>query len=623
MKRLGRTIMEMGLALVAVLALSSLSQAATGDLVGNVTFSQNCDSGIGVGIAYDGTNLWYSCVSNQTDLFRADPTTGMVSASYQLKGGLGALSYDATRNVIWAGNGGGSSVPGAIYKITLDAGKNVTGITTQFNVTGGFLSGIDDGLAFDARNLADPNDDVIYYSPDGAKIIRVFNLSGTEVENFTWAGNASYQISYYNSGLAIGGDLLYEGSNGGSHVWVVNKTNPTVEIFNFSTAVAGDPNFRDEDLECDINTFAPIDVMWSKEAYSPMRAHAFEIPKGSCGVGGKPAAPKGSISGMKFNDLNGNGIKDMGESGLANWTITLTNETGGMITTMTDASGNYSFTNLSDGNYTVGEVIQPGWIQTAPAVSATGSATYTVNISSGNNVTGKDFGNFQSGSVSGMKFEDLNANGVRDAGEAGLAGWNITINGTDTITGTTVNQTTTTDVNGNYSFTNLTAGTYTISETLKAGWVQTAPVAGTYTVTITSGAAIAGDDFGNFHKGFITGGGWIPALGAPTAKATFGIVGQYPDSSNTAQGSVEYQDHNASLNIKSINITTVASTLDKKKGTITGYATVNGAGSYPFVVYVEDNAEPGKGADVFKISLPTYPYSNGDILGGGNIQIHG
>jgi hypothetical protein len=332
------------------------------------------------------------------------------------------------------------------------------------------------------------------------------------------------------------------------------------------------------------------------------------------------AAPaKGSISGMKFNDLNGNGVNDV-EPGLASWTITLTNDTGVTITQTTAPDGSYNFTNLTDGNYTVGEVIQPGWIQTAPAVSAAGSATYTVNISGGNNVAAKDFGNFQFGSVSGTKFEDLNANGVRDPNESGLAGWNITINGTDSITGTTVNQTTTTDANGNYNFTGLTAGTYTISETPKDGWVQTAPATGIYTVTITSEAVITGQDFGNFHKGKITGGGWISITGDP--KATFGIVGQYPDASNTASGSVEYQDHIANLNIKSIQINTVATTLDKKKGTITGLATVNGAGSYPFVVYVEDNAEPGKGADVFMISLPTYPYSNGTILSGGNIQIH-
>lgn len=219
------------------------------------------------------------------------------------------------------------------------------------------------------------------------------------------------------------------------------------------------------------------------------------------------------------------------------------------------------------------------------------------------------------GSISGMKFNDLNANGIKDVGEPGLANWTITLTNQ---TGGMI--TTMTDASGNYSFTNLTNGNYTVGEVLQAGWVQTAPATGTYTVSITSGAAITGDDFGNFHKGDITGGGWINITGDP--KATFGIVGHYPDSSNTAQGSVEYQDHNASLNIKSINITTVATTLDKKKGVITGLAQVNGAGSYPFVVYVEDNAEPGKGADVFNISLPTYPYSNGAILSGGNIQIH-
>ncbi len=219
----------------------------------------------------------------------------------------------------------------------------------------------------------------------------------------------------------------------------------------------------------------------------------------------KPVISVGSISGTKFNDLNGNGTRQSGEPGLANWTITMTNDTGVMITQTTALDGSYNFTNLTDGNYTVGEVIQPGWIQTAPAVSKTGSATYKVQISGGNDVVNKDFGNFKLGTVEGQKFEDLNANGVRDPNESGLVGWNITINGTDLITGTTVTQTTTTDANGNYNFTGLTAGTYTISETQKDGWVQTAPTTGTYTVTITSGANITGQDFGNKKKFSIYG----------------------------------------------------------------------------------------------------------------------
>ena len=271
----------------------------------------------------------------------------------------------------------------------------------------------------------------------------------------------------------------------------------------------------------------------------------------------------GSIAGIKFDDVNGNGVND-GEPGLQGWTITLSNQSGIVATQITSPTGSYNFTNLTADNYTVSEVLQSGWIQTAPKPVPPG--TYTVNLSAGENVIGKDFGNFKLGEVHGMKFEDLNANGTKEAFETGLAGWEINIKGTDTITGEEVNITTTTDANGKYSFLNLTNGTYVISETLKDGWVQTAPVTSTYTVTINSGTVVTGQDFGNFHKGKITGIGWIPA---DDQKATFGLVGQYPANSNTAQGNVEVQDHSANLNIKSIQINTVATTVDKKKGVIT------------------------------------------------------
>jgi hypothetical protein len=333
----------------------------------------------------------------------------------------------------------------------------------------------------------------------------------------------------------------------------------------------------------------------------------------------------GEIKGEKFNDVNGNGVKDAGDLGIPGWQVnivgtdTLKNTVVNQTVT-TDPSGKYDITGLTPGTYTITEVMQPGYIQTAPGLSTSGSASYTVIIENSSTViVDKDFGNFKFGEIHGTKFEDLNVNGIKDQGDTGLKGWQININGTDTITNTVVNKTTITDINGDYNFTGLTNGTYTITEVAQNNWVQSAPATGKYTVIITSGAVITKQDFGNFHKGKITGGGWISIKGDP--KATFGIVGQYPDG-NTAQGNVEYQDHKANLNIKSIQINTVATTLDNKKGSITGLAQVNGAGSYPFVVYVEDNGEPGKDIDVFNISLPTYTYSNGDILNGGNIQIH-
>ena len=254
---------------------SGMMPSATGDLVGTVTFSQNCGSGLGVGVTYDGAgHLWVSCYASSPDLLRASATTGVVDQTYNIKGGLGALAYDATRNAIWAGPG--CAGDGNVWLIQLDATKSVTGSSSQFTPTAGAVSCLDDGIGFDA------SDDSIYYSADGSTVIGHYTSSGVLLGSFTWHGTGCY-----NSGLAIGGSLLFEGSDGCSHVWVVNKTT-FAPAFDFGTVVPGDPNFRDEGLSCDTETFAGIgkEVMWSKEAFSPNRAAAFEIPPGTCGVGG-------------------------------------------------------------------------------------------------------------------------------------------------------------------------------------------------------------------------------------------------------------------------------------------------------------------------------------------------
>jgi hypothetical protein len=78
------------LLVVLILAISFLGipsqsvSAANGDLVGTVTFAQNCASGLGVGIAFDGANLWFSCYASATDLYKANPTTGAIIASYNV-----------------------------------------------------------------------------------------------------------------------------------------------------------------------------------------------------------------------------------------------------------------------------------------------------------------------------------------------------------------------------------------------------------------------------------------------------------------------------------------------------------------------------------------------------------
>lgn len=94
----------------------------------------------------------------------------------------------------------------------------------------------------------------------------------------------------------------------------------------------------------------------------------------------------GSISGMKFEDKNGNGRKDSGEDGLSGWTIQLKKLNGSTITTGTNTDGSYSFSDLGPGTYQVREVQQPGWVQTTnnPPNITMRSGTVSANNNFGN-----------------------------------------------------------------------------------------------------------------------------------------------------------------------------------------------------------------------------------------------
>jgi hypothetical protein len=94
-----------------------------------------------------------------------------------------------------------------------------------------------------------------------------------------------------------------------------------------------------------------------------------------------------SISGQKYIDRNNDGTKDPEDNGLSGWTINLN---PGALTAVTDANGDYTFTNVGPGAKTLSETTQPGWYQSAPV-----GGTYVINGISGTNVTGQDFGNFK------------------------------------------------------------------------------------------------------------------------------------------------------------------------------------------------------------------------------------
>ncbi|MGA2255144.1 MAG: SdrD B-like domain-containing protein, partial [Thermoguttaceae bacterium] len=223
-------------------------------------------------------------------------------------------------------------------------------------------------------------------------------------------------------------------------------------------------------------------------------------------VGPIPPLPI-SIHGYKFNDLNGNGA-DNSDPRLNNWTITLTgtDDLGNAVSESTTTStttagiGEYSFTGLTPGTYTVSEQQQTGWTKSVggttitltsgqEAVSYSGEAGTLLPGQAEVVTPGLAFGNFEQTSIHGYKFDDLNDNAV-DNSEPRLSDWTIILTGTDNK-GNAVSMSTTTaaanaqyPLGGEYSFTGLTPGTYTVSEQQQTGWTKT--VGGT-TITLTSG----------------------------------------------------------------------------------------------------------------------------------------
>ncbi|MFC1568929.1 GEVED domain-containing protein [bacterium] len=112
---------------------------------------------------------------------------------------------------------------------------------------------------------------------------------------------------------------------------------------------------------------------------------------------GQPAPQGAIVYGAKWNDLNGNKQWDMNEPPLANWTIWLdANQNGvedaGDLYDQTDASGQFTFTGLSAGQYIVGETMKAGWVQTWPG----GSGTHTMTVDPLKPSAGVMFGNYQS-----------------------------------------------------------------------------------------------------------------------------------------------------------------------------------------------------------------------------------
>ena len=181
---------------------------------------------------------------------------------------------------------------------------------------------------------------------------------------------------------------------------------------------------------------------------------------------------QGVIEGVVFVDRDGDELLGPGESGLAGVSVTLS--PGGSTTT--DAAGHFRFSGQSVGEYTVG-------IATLSGYGLVSLASRTVSLASAGDSANVGFAVQPLGVVQGIVFDDSNANGIREAGEVGIPGVRVTMDGAITQT---------TDVNGFYAFTSLAPDVYRVAVTVPDGF--TALSLTTYDVNI--GATASG--FANF-----------------------------------------------------------------------------------------------------------------------------
>ncbi len=208
-----------------------------------------------------------------------------------------------------------------------------------------------------------------------------------------------------------------------------------------------------------------------------------------------------------FFDQNDNGVRDAAEVGISAVTVNLYRDNDNnnvpdgpsIATTITDATGVYNFTNLTAGNYIVGATPPAGFTSSSLTgvdpdnnVDLDDNGTNLVGaewrglaitllpgtendgsvLTSNTNIT-YDFGFKGTGTIGNFVWNDLNHDGLQGSTEPGLAGVSVTLTYPDASTVTVV-----TDANGAYSFPNLPPGTYSVSFSTPASFIESPSNAG-------------------------------------------------------------------------------------------------------------------------------------------------
>lgn len=269
-----RTVGVPRLALASLLvALTSLgaaalpANAATGDVLREITADQPSSCRPDTGVAFDGRELFVTCAfSSVIDVVRTSDGSLVRRITVPGVRGLSAASYDRLRDRLlvcgdgFSGNSNDFFVARLVDRVT---GASVRAFFTQ---------GCPFGLS------ADASDDTVYASRNQSCTVNHYRPDGVLLS----AHDICALGAPDPSGLAVGTTQLFVGSFSGG-VYAVSK--------DFSSALLLFPtNFSVSALACDDVTFAPRTALWAGTGTDRV-LRAVEIPRGSCTVGGGPPRP--------------------------------------------------------------------------------------------------------------------------------------------------------------------------------------------------------------------------------------------------------------------------------------------------------------------------------------------
>lgn len=189
--------------------------------------------------------------------------------------------------------------------------------------------------------------------------------------------------------------------------------------------------------------------------------------------------PRNEIRGTVFLDVNGNAGFDASENGITGWTVYIDLNNNGVLntgepSTVTASNGTYLLRGLfGAGTFNIRTVVQATYRQTFPTSSAAQSVTLATKTSQVNNV---NFGVQElPGQIHGKKWNDLNGDGVMDAGEPGIQGVVIYVDLNNDAKIGIGEPGAVTDANGNYTIISVPPGTYVVREVYQPGFIQVFP----------------------------------------------------------------------------------------------------------------------------------------------------